>query len=91
MIRTADNKWVEPDCLVWEIMYQYFNEEYSEAYPQCRSAIEVPEQYPVWKSKHRCQYRCDMLNKREHENIFENKTSVASKEENMQRCSPGFH
>lgn len=59
---TADNHAVEYAEMVWEVMYEYLNPEISLAYPESRSAIDIPDKWPIYKDRWACQMVCNHLN-----------------------------
>lgn len=60
---TADNILVTDHEKVYEILWQFFNEETSEAYPYPTSVDKVPNGVKMWKSLARCKAECYMRNK----------------------------
>ena len=61
---TQDCFHVQDNDPVWEIMYQRYNEEYSEAFAEQNKASKVPIQFPVWKQKENCERECNKINKK---------------------------
>lgn len=54
MRKTEDGHYVEEGERVYEVLWQYFNEEYSEAYPHPTTCRDVPIDCPVWKHLDNC-------------------------------------
>lgn len=47
---------------VYEILWAYYNDEVSEAFPHGTIPASVPMGFRIWKKKHLCQISCDLLN-----------------------------
>lgn len=60
---TMDHYRVLEGDMVWEIMWERYNEETSQAYPYENLVENVPEQFPIWWIKDNCLKECRKLNK----------------------------
>ncbi len=57
---TEDGHVVEPDRLVFEILYRRLNQEISLAEPTCIMASETDR--PIWKTYESCAFACRKIN-----------------------------
>lgn len=53
--RTREGHWVGPHDKVWEIVYKYYNAEYSVPRPEHKKAQDVPIGVRIWESRTNCE------------------------------------
>lgn len=60
-IRTIDGHIVTENDLVYEIMYRYYNPEYSDPVPEQRKLKDIPQGTKVWYRKINCHVECQRI------------------------------
>lgn len=71
MTRTEDGGFVESSEPVYEILYRYYNAEYSEPEPHLTISGNIPEGYKRWKYLINCRKACERIIEKRKE-VWEN-------------------